>query len=91
MRCVVGHGHFRVKDLPAGWIRRRDWDLSNEGRVEHEAMEETTCDSLHGNAVISILHVRIGRPDEESQVRKVPATLWSAISSVLGGPEERQA
>jgi hypothetical protein len=91
MRGTAGHGYSRAKDLPAGWIRRRDWNLSDEGRVGHEAVEETTCDSLHGNAVISILHVRIGRPGEESQVWEVPATLWSAISSVLRGPEERQA
>jgi hypothetical protein len=77
MRGAVGHGHFRAKVLPAGWIRRRDWNLSDEGRVGHEAMEETTCDSLHGNAVISILPVRIGWPDEESGVQ--PAACWKAL------------
>ncbi len=68
MRGDVGHGHIRAKDLSAGWVRRRHRDLGNEGRVGREAVEETTCDTLHGNAVISILHVRSGWPDEEGQI-----------------------
>jgi hypothetical protein len=64
----MGHGHVIAKDLPTAWIRKRDWNLSDEGTVGHEAMGEAACDPLHGNAVTSILHVRIGRLDEESQV-----------------------
>jgi hypothetical protein len=45
---------------------------------------------LRGHAIISILHVWTGRPNEEGQVRKVPAALRSATSGVLGSPEEWQ-
>jgi hypothetical protein len=87
---VVGHGHVRTKDLSTGWIWERDWNLSGERTVGHEAMEEAACGPLHGNAVIPVLHVRTRRPDEESKVREVPATLWSAAGRVLGGTEEWQ-
>jgi hypothetical protein len=37
-------------------------EIGISGRVGHEAVEKTACDTLHGHAVISILHVRTGRP-----------------------------
>jgi hypothetical protein len=89
-RGVVGHGHVRTKDLPAGWIRKRDWNLSGGGTAGHEAMGEAASNSLHGNAVIPILHVRAGRPDKENQVREVPATLRNLTGCMLEGVKEWQ-
>jgi hypothetical protein len=81
-------GNFGAESLSAVRVQRRDRDLSNEGRVGHEAVEKTACGTLHGHAIISILHVLTGRPNKEGQVREIPTALWSATSSVLGSPEE---
>jgi hypothetical protein len=64
----MGHEHVRTKDLSAGWNWGREWDLGSEGTVGHKAMKEAASDPLHGNSVIPVLHVRTGRPDEESEV-----------------------
>ncbi len=65
MRGTAGRGYLRAEDLSAGWVRKGDRDLGNEGRVGHEAVEETACGTLHGYAVIFILHVWTRRPDKE--------------------------
>jgi hypothetical protein len=91
MRDTAGHGYLGAENLSANWVRKRDRDLGNEGGVGHEAVEETACDTLHGHAVISILHVWTGRADKKGQVREVPAALRSTTSCMLGSPEERQA
>ncbi len=90
MRTATGRGRLRAESLPASRVRKRDRDLSNEGRDGHEAVEKTACDTLHGQAVISVLHVWTRRPNEKGQVREVPAALRSAARGVLGSPEERQ-
>jgi hypothetical protein len=53
-------------------------------------MEEAASDPLHGSSVIPVLHVRAGRPDEESEVREVPATLWNTAACMLEGVGEWQ-
>ncbi len=84
----MGHGLFRAKDLPTGWIQKRDWNLSDEGTVRREAVGEAACDSLHGNAVISILHVRIGGWTRKVKYEKFrqpcgvqPAACWEALKT----------
>ena len=49
-------------------------------------MDEATCSALRGYAIVPILHVRAGWPDEESQKFRQPcgvqpAACWEALRS----------
>ena len=91
MWVAIGHGYIGSKDLPANWVRDRNWDPSDEGRVGCEAVGKTACGALRSHAIVLVLHVRIGWPDEEGQIQEVPTALRGATNSLLGSLKKRQA
>ncbi len=91
MWIAIGHGYVRTEGLPANWVRDRSRNLSNEGRAGREAVDKTACGALRGHAIVLVLHVRTGWPDEKGQVREVSTALRGAANSVLGSLEKRQA
>ena len=68
MRVATGRGYVGTKDLSAGRSRGRDQDINSEGRAGHEAVDETACGTLLGYAIVAILHVWTGWPDEKGQI-----------------------
>jgi hypothetical protein len=78
----------RTRDLSTGWIWERDWNLSGEGKVGHEAMEEAACDPLHGNAVSPILMCGLDGRTRKVKYEKFrqscgvqPAACWEALKN----------
>ncbi len=91
MWVTIGRGCVRTEGLPANRVRDRSRNLSNEGRAGREAVEKTACGALRGHAIVLVLHVRTGWPDEEGRVREVSTALRGTANSVLGSLEKRQA
>jgi hypothetical protein len=88
VRNTAGHGYFRAKNLSGAWVQGGDRDLSDEGRVGHEAVEKTASGSLHGYAVISILLVWTDGRTRKVKYEKFrqpcgvqPAACWEARKS----------
>ncbi len=86
----MGQERVRAKDLPADCDWKREWNLGSEGTIGSEALGETAGDPLCSNSIIPLVHVWTGRPDEESEVREVPATLRNTTGCMLGCTGEWQ-
>ncbi len=84
----MGRRHGGAKDLPTGRDREREGNLGSGGAVGPEPLKETAGCALPSDSVRPLVHVRTRWPNENGEVREIPAALRNTACCLLGSTGE---